>query len=46
MILYLLVYLIYIFKVDPSTMLVPLEKKGLSLNLNPLKDPLKAPMGY
>ncbi|KAM3141122.1 hypothetical protein pb186bvf_006727 [Paramecium bursaria] len=32
--------------IDPSTMLVPLEKKGLSLNLNPLKDPLKAPMGY
>ena len=31
---------------DPLSINAPLEKKGLSLNLNPLKDPTKAPIGY
>lgn len=47
MIQFLLVYLYISFLVDPLT-IIKNEKRGigLALNLNPLKDPKKAPMGY
>ena len=48
MILFHLVSLYFIKLVDPQSIIIKNGKKaiGLALNLNPLKDPKKAPIGY